>query len=134
MSAFPPRVVEKAAKRCADLFDEGVKFRIFRFNSADRGEELDVLPAAWDNTEREQADDSRDDGNPRENNLKRDEIRARVPASKTIQVHGRDATHGGVHVDGFLQPIQGQKWWRKKPKPRDPKPTKKNTPRRAGSD
>lgn len=131
LSAFPPRVVEKAAKRCADLFDEGVKFRIFRFDSADRGEELDVLPAAWDNTEREQADDSRDDGNPRENNLKRDGSRAQVPASKNI---GRDATHGGVHVDGFLQSIQGQKWWRKKPKPRGPKSTKKDTPRRAGSD
>lgn len=125
LSAFPPRVVQKAAKRCADLFDEGVKFRVLRFDGADRGEEVDVLPAAWDSTEREQEDDSRKEGDTAENSLKRDGSRARVPAPKNIQVDGRDATHGGVHVDGFLQPIQGQKWWRKKPKQRDPKLTKK---------
>ena len=25
---------------------------------------------------------------------------------------GKDAMHGGVHIDGFLQPIQGRRWWK----------------------
>jgi len=121
LSAFPPCVVNRAAKRCADLFDEGMKFRSLHVDSADRDEEVDILPAGWRNGERKGKDDSSEEGNTDESNTKRGGSNAQNPALGNIQANGRDATHGGVHVDGFLQPIQGRKWWRRKVKKRDSK-------------
>jgi hypothetical protein len=121
LSAFPSRVVDKAAKRCADLFDEGMKFRTLNLDSAHRDEEVDVLPDAWDNAKRREKGDSSEEGNADDSHSKRGGSSAQNIALRNIQLSERDATHGGVHVDGFLQPIQGQKWWAKKAKKRDPK-------------
>jgi len=121
LSAFPPCVVDKAAKRCADLFDEGMKFRGLHLHGADRDEEMNVLPDARSNAKREEGDDSSEEGNADESNTNRGVSSTKSQILGSLRGAGRDATHGGVHVDGFLQPIQGQNWWAKKAKKRDPK-------------
>jgi len=121
LSAFPSRVVDKAAKRCADLFDEGMKFRSLHLDSADRDEDMDVLPDAWRNAKRNERDESTEEGDADQSNTNHVASSTKSQILGSLRGAGRDATHGGVHVDGFLQPIQGQKWWAKKAKKRDPK-------------
>ncbi len=121
LSAFPPRVVQRAAKRCADLFDEGMKFRSLHLDSVDRDEDMDVLPDAWRNAKRNERDESTEEGDTDQSNTNRVASSTKSQILGSLRGAGRDATHGGVHVDGFLQPIQGQKWWAKKAKKRDPK-------------
>lgn len=121
LSAFPSCVVDKTAKRCADLFDEGMKFRSLHLDSADRDEDMDVLPDAWRNAKRNERDESTEEGDTDQSNTNRVASSTKSQILGSLRGAGRDATHGGVHVDGFLQPIQGQKWWAKKAKKRDPK-------------
>jgi len=114
LSAFPPRVVDRAAKRCADLFDEGMKFRALHLDSANRDEEVEVLPDAWSNAEGKEPDNA---GQSNTEKSAADSLRA--------------ATHGGVHVDGFLQPIQGRKWWKvSKREPSLPTQVREEKPRK----
>ena len=85
MTGWDPAVVEKAAARCASLFEECIAFRTLK--EGDKGHiELCYTPGASTPllvTEKEGTDQK-----------------------------ARKGTLGGVHLDGFLEPIEGKKSWK----------------------
>jgi len=93
VTGWPPTVVERAAVRCASLFGEGITFRTLEEGSLAFTEKSylpDVLPSV-------------------------------AVCRSTKAVAGKGVTNirkkeeemvGGVHVDGFLQPIEGKKSWK----------------------
>lgn len=102
MTGWPPSVVERAAARCASLFGEGILFRTLREGSP-AFVERSYLPNI-----------------PQPAAVTRHN---RSVVSKEIAGSGSRGKGmvGGVHADGFLQPIQGKKSWKyskKKTKPR----------------
>lgn len=84
MTGLDPDVVGKAADRCATLFDQGIKFRTLH-EGANRSEEKTYKPhtVASVNLESTESDSE-----------------------------SRGMKFGGVHIDGFLQPIDGKKSWK----------------------
>ncbi|MCJ1280391.1 hypothetical protein MMC21_008219 [Puttea exsequens] len=87
LAGWDANAVQRAAARCSTLFEEGMAFRAF--DEADNVGFTDRLhlPGASLNM----AATGREDA----------EVRKR-----------EEDLDGGVHVDGFLQPIQGKKSWR----------------------
>ena len=85
MTGWDPAVIEKAATRCASLFGECITFRTLK--EGDGGHiELCYTPGA---------------STP-------------LLATKTegTDQKARKGTLGGVHLDGFLEPIEGKKSWK----------------------
>lgn len=99
MCGWSPEIVARAAARCSDLFEEGITFRTLH-EGHNQHQEKDYLP----------------DITPLE------DLQKTVPASKQTQDNVKDAGEesvrnsdhemvGGVHVDGFRQPIKKHKSW-----------------------
>ncbi len=93
MTGWPPGVVERTAARCASLFGEGITFRTLEEGSPGFAERIyqpdDVCPVA---VSRGKA----------------------AMVGKVVPGIGKEQKEmvGGVHVDGFLQPIEGKKSWK----------------------
>ncbi len=85
MTGWGPAVVEKAASRCASLFEECIAFRTLK-EGRERHTELCYRPGAS------------------------------TPLLATERVgteqKAKEGTLGGVHLDGFLKPIEGKKSWK----------------------
>ena len=110
IQGWSPGVVQKAAQRCADLFVEGMQFRVLDENEHMDGDvNVEVLPVASTEGHKKELD-----GNEEENMSTEDEA-----PSEPCEPGAREAMHGGVHVDGFMQPIPGKKWWGKVVERRD---------------
>ncbi|KAI4231689.1 MAG: hypothetical protein L6R40_007663 [Gallowayella cf. fulva] len=91
MCGFPSEVVAKAAARCSNLFDEGILFRTLS-EGKDDYREVKYLPDL----------------------ISVGDLQA-FEQSQSKNSHSPDAGDddrvGGVHVDGFMQPIQQHKSW-----------------------
>lgn len=93
MTGWPPNVVERAAARCSSLFGEGITFRKLEEGSL-CFEERTYLP---DDMTRVTVSQSKE----------------AVLASDIIGTDNKKSERfGGVHVDGFLQPIEVKKSWK----------------------
>lgn len=94
LTGWDAAIVQSAAERCASLFGEGMAFR--RFDAAERapgeGGILSLVTGKGAG-EVERGEDGEGDGDGRE-------------------------MYGGVHVDGYLQPVEGKRWWGKRHKQR----------------
>ena len=92
MIGWQQNVVGSATARCATLLEEGIRFRTLPEGQTVREEQL-YLPNAPPLFFREQnqSDTCRED---------------KIPSNGSGRV-----TMGGVHVDGFLEPIEGKKSW-----------------------
>ena len=85
MTAWDPAVVEKAASRCASLFEECITFRTLK-EGYERHIEVCYRPGASTSL---------------------------LPFKKEgTDQKVREGTLGGVHLDGFLAPIEGKKSWK----------------------
>lgn len=90
MTDWEPSIVEKAAARCADLFGGGMTFRTFH-EGREAIVERTILPgAAVPATAITKGDSGNIDQGPESEGSEEEMV-------------------GGVHVDGFLQPIKGKK-------------------------
>jgi len=93
MTGWPPNVVERAAARCSSLFGEGITFRTLEEGSLrfeERTYQLDDMARVTVSQSKEA-----------------------VVASDIIgSDNEKSETFGGVHVDGFLQPIGVKKSWK----------------------
>lgn len=93
MTGWPPSVVKRAAARCASLFGQGITFRTLEEGSHGFAERTyqphDVWPVAV-STYRGDVEGKQLTGSGEKQN----------------------EMAGGVHVDGFLQPIKGKKSWK----------------------
>ena len=108
LSQFPSTAVLRATKRCADLLGEGMQFRVLHEDIHNHHEnwEIDIIPTKVhrDTVRREDAIAAHGEGSRAS--------RSRGLGAGDVGEEGRDAMHGGVHIDGFLQPIQGRRWWK----------------------
>ena len=89
MIGWHQNVVSSATARCATIFEEGIKFRTLHEGKKVR-EELEYLPNAPPLASGENSQSEIWEG-----------------LSNTFQ----SPMVGGVHVDGFLEPIEGKKSW-----------------------
>lgn len=92
MIGWHQKMVGSATARCATLFEEGIKFRTLEEGKEAQEEHLylpDATPLVFP-----------------ENN-QRNTRRAREASSNRFE----GGMVGGVHVDGFLKPIEGKKSW-----------------------
>ena len=89
MIGWHQNVVSSATARCATIFEEGIKFRTLHEGKKVQ-EELLYLPNAPALVSSEQS---------------QSEIR------EGLNNRSQSPIVGGVHVDGFLEPIQGKKSW-----------------------
>ncbi|MCJ1304204.1 hypothetical protein MMC08_007016 [Hypocenomyce scalaris] len=89
MTGWDPTVVAKAAGRCAALFEEGMAFRTLE-EGRQAVNEVSFCP----------------------NDVLRETDTLDEDETHTEQVESEDRMLGGVHVDGFLKPIQAKKSWR----------------------
>ena len=89
MTGWDPTVVAKAAGRCAVLFEEGMAFRTLE-EGRQAVNEVSFCP----------------------NDVLRETDTLNEDETHTEQVESEDEMLGGVHVDGFLKPIQAKKSWR----------------------
>ncbi|MCJ1456968.1 hypothetical protein MMC28_007334 [Mycoblastus sanguinarius] len=96
MSGWDPEVVKKTAARCSTLFDEGIKFRRLEAGSKAYHDIL-FSPGISEPVIDTQNSNIEDVG----------------------ELSESEEIVGGVHVDGFLKPIEGKKSWKyqKKRKP-----------------
>lgn len=95
-------IVQKAATRCASLFGEGMAFRKFDAGERAPGERgiLSIIRGR-----------GRGKGE-----IERDE---RGDGEEAGEGGGDEREmYGGVHVDGYLQPIKGKRWWGRRHKKR----------------
>ena len=85
MTGWEPPVIEKAATRCASLFEECITFRTLK--EGDEGHaELCYTPVT--------------------------STPLLVTKKEGTDQKARKGTLGGVHLDGFLEPIEGKKSWK----------------------
>ena len=90
MIGWHQNVLSSATARCATMFEEGIRFRTLHEGKKVR-EELVYLPNAPPLVSHEHSQsDVREEG---------------------LSNRSRSPMLGGVHVDGFLQPIEGKKSW-----------------------
>lgn len=89
MTGWDSAVVTRAAARCAALFEEGITFRTLE-EGTHGANEVSFLP----------------------NDLLREEDHAGKDESMSEEAESEDEMLGGVHVDGFLKPIQAKKSWK----------------------
>ena len=89
MIGWHQNVVSSTTARCATIFEEGIKFRTLHEGKKDR-EELVYLPNAPTHASSEQSQSDVREG---------------------LSNRSRSPKVGGVHVDGFLEPIEGKKSW-----------------------
>ena len=93
-------IVQNAAERCAGLFGEGMAFR--RFDAQERAPgEGGILSIIRGRGEGE----GKGEG----------ELAGAGDEEGQVDEEGREM-YGGVHVDGYLQPIKGKRWWGKRHK------------------
>ena len=92
MTGWDGEVVERAAARCSSLFGEGIMFRTLEAGSTGIVERS-YLP---DISEPEVVSRDEESGKKR----------------KIAGIGKQGKMFGGVHVDGFLQPIKGKKSWK----------------------
>lgn len=88
MTGWPPSVVARAAARCASLFGQGITFRTLEEGSPGFAERSYQPDDVW----------------PYKDAVLGKELTGIGKKPKEMV--------GGVHVDGFLQPIQGKKSWK----------------------
>ncbi|KAL8846662.1 MAG: hypothetical protein Q9221_008269 [Calogaya cf. arnoldii] len=91
MSGFPPEVVARAAERCSNLFNEGIIFRTLYEGKKSYSEVKyapDMLPV--ETLQNFLQSETEQDSSPEES---------------------EEGKVGGVHVDGFLQPIKKRRTW-----------------------
>ena len=93
MIGWHQNVIGSATARCATLLEEGITFRTLQEGQTVQEEQL-YLPNAPPLVTREQNQS--------------DKWRAKESPSNRFE----GATVGGVHVDGFLKPIEGKKSWK----------------------
>ena len=95
LKGWDAAIVQNAATRCASLFGEGMAFR--RFDARERapgeGGILSIIRGRGSGEGRREEElagdgDGEGDGEGEEREM-----------------------YGGVHVDGYLQPIKGKRWW-----------------------
>ena len=89
MIGWDQNVVGSATARCATIFEEGIKFRTLHEGNKVQ-EELVYLPNAPPLASSEQSQSDIQEG---------------------LSNRSRSPIVGGVHVDGFLEPIEGKKSW-----------------------
>ena len=97
LTGWHPAVVEKAATRCAGLFEEAITFRTLK-EGHEGHSERSHFPSIHSPIAVSKGEEA---------------------GAKTVVIgNGRDeeAMVGGVHVDGFLQAIEGKKSWKYKKK------------------
>lgn len=92
LTGWDPTIVERAAERCAELFGEGMAFR--QFDARKEAGEGGILRILRPGGKRG------GDGVGRGGDELEEE-----------EEEGKGTMYGGVHIDGFLQPIQGKRWW-----------------------
>ena len=92
MTGWPQNVVANATARCATLFEEGIRFR-----TLEEGKKIQEEHVYLPNASSLASDVHR----------LSETWRARDSSSNRFD----GAMVGGVHVDGFLKPIQGKKSW-----------------------
>lgn len=88
MTGWDAAAISRAAERCAALFEEGITFRTLE-EGMQGAKEVSFLPGGLLRTE----DVGNDNAFPE-------------------QAESEDEMLGGVHVDGFLKPIQARKSWK----------------------
>lgn len=96
MTGWDSDIVQKAAARCSTLFGEGITFRTLTEGKEDYDDRM-FLPNV----------SSVPDGGESRGNLKR-----RKGDRSDGGFEKSEEMAGGVHVDGFLQPIEGKKSWK----------------------
>lgn len=92
MTGWHQHVVASATSRCVNLFGEGIKFRTLEEGKKVQEEHL-YLPGA---------------SLPVSNVMSQDNTWQATESSRSKFEGGRV---GGVHIDGFLKPIEGKKSW-----------------------
>ena len=103
LSNFPPAAVLRASKRCANLFDQGMKFRVLHEDiNGSRDEKIAILPGSLDNPLASTSGSSASDTDTEDSS---------TPSSEAAAT---------LHVDDFLQPIPHHSWWGKRLKSRSP--------------
>ncbi|KAL8822235.1 MAG: hypothetical protein Q9191_007027 [Dirinaria sp. TL-2023a] len=111
-------VIHRAAQRCGDLFDERMRFHVLDGDERrERGADMNILPANSSDSHEAKVkgrDRNDDEEDASEHGSTEDES-----SSKLGQTRDGEAMCGGVHVDGFLQPVQGKRWWGKVVERRD---------------
>ncbi|KAL8724150.1 MAG: hypothetical protein Q9181_006960 [Wetmoreana brouardii] len=112
---WDPAVVAKAAARCSDLFEEGIKFRTLH-EGHDEGNEVAYLPDALKAEDLQGSRSSFEETQSHSVSQKSNSRMARVSGSQAATSNSGSESDrvGGVHVDGFLQPIEKQKNWGRK--------------------
>lgn len=95
MTGWEPAVLERAATRCAALFEEGISFRTLREGN-DTVEEVSYLPGIYRQPEIRRM---------------RKRFSERNHDSNGIDID--DRLVGAVPMDAFLQPIEAEKHWKR---------------------
>lgn len=131
LSNFPPNAVLRATQRCADLFDEAMKFRILHKDIRGREDEtVHIKPGTPKENSHPVGRMAASETDPEDSSNLSDDEDGNAESS-------RYALHGGIHLDSFLQPIRGRPWWSRPIKPkqqRDPSLPKarRGRPRKPG--
>ncbi|KAL8635232.1 MAG: hypothetical protein Q9228_007255, partial [Teloschistes exilis] len=119
MCGWDPAVVSRAAARCSDLFAEGMTFRTL-LEGHDDHSEVTYLPdtVTLGNLQQHEpgAENSQSEGASRK--VKTDRYGAAQPKRSKPREESDGEMHGGVHVDGFLQPIKRHQSWGLKKRPK----------------
>ncbi|KAI4217453.1 MAG: hypothetical protein LQ351_000048 [Letrouitia transgressa] len=123
LTAFPAPVIDRAATRCANLFGEALSFRIIEEGRADKERNRHYLPndpnaqglgvlncVESGSTNTANFGDGKDD-----DELSVDSERGeKLEEERQSEGMSADEIFGGVHVDGFMQPIKRQESWDQK--------------------
>ncbi|KAL9577692.1 MAG: hypothetical protein Q9212_006205 [Teloschistes hypoglaucus] len=119
MCGWDPAVVSRAAARCSDLFEEGMTFRTLLEGRNDHSE-VTYLPdtVTLGNLQQKEAgaENSLSEGASRK--VKADRSGKNSLKRSKLGKESDEEMHGGVHVDGFLQPIKRHQSWGLKKRPK----------------
>ncbi|KAL8703044.1 MAG: hypothetical protein Q9201_003790 [Fulgogasparrea decipioides] len=112
-------IVARAAARCSDLFEEGITFRTLQ-EGHDEGDEVTYLPEPLEGEDLQGSRSSFEETRSKSVSQKSNSRLAGISGSQAARSDNGSGSDkvGGVHVDGFLQPIKKQKSWGRKRRPR----------------
>lgn len=115
LTAWDPTVVQGAAERCATLFEEKMAFRQFDMQKRAPGEGgLFKIIRGNVGTGDGVVGRGRGDEDHRVNTGNIIDTDEEGAEDETIA--DNEEMYGGVHVDGYLHPIEGRRWWGKEAK------------------
>ncbi|KAI4198065.1 MAG: hypothetical protein LQ350_005506 [Teloschistes chrysophthalmus] len=119
MCGWDPAVVSRAAARCSDLFEEGMTFRTLLEGHNDHSEVTylpDTVKLGKLQRQESAAEKSRSEDASRK--AKTDRSGANRFNRSKLGEESDEEMHGGVHIDGFLQPIKRHQSWGLKKRPK----------------